>query len=188
MSLPILLGLCGVLLVGIGLPLACAVFAFNRLVKARNQQREAWSDIDVQLRKRHDLVPPLVEIVRGYRNHEQAVFESVTAARACAARDPNRTDPAEQNLTAGLRQLFAVAESYPDLKADRNFRKLGEQLASIEDDLQYARRYYNGSVRDFRNLAESFPVILIARLFRFEPGEFFEVDSATERSTPQVEL
>ncbi len=165
-----------------------AVWMFNRLVGARNQQREAWAGIDVQLRRRHDLVPLLVEAVRGYRDHEAGVFEEVTGARARAAGDPNRTDKAENELSHGLRQLLAVAEAYPDLKADENFRQLTGQLVTIEEDLQFARRYFNGSVRDFRNLVESFPGNLIAGLFAFRPDNFFEVDSVIERLAPRVEL
>ena len=168
--------------------LVWAVWIFNRLVKARNQQREGWSGIDVQLRKRHDLVPLLVETVRGYRNHEESVLAEVTNARTRAAENPNRTDAAENDLSKGLERLLAVVEAYPELKADKNFHQLSSQLVAIEDDLQYARRYYNGSVRDFRNLAESFPSNLIAGIFSFQPGEFFEVESSTERLAPKVAL
>lgn len=178
----------GAVILLVGFPLLWAAATFNRLVKARNQQREAWSGVDVQLRKRHDLVPALVEVVRGYRNHEQTVLESVTIARSRAAADPNRTDGAENDLSHGLQKLFALAEAYPELKADTNFRQLSSQLVAIEDDLQYARRYYNGSVRDFRNLAESFPSNLVAAAFGFQPGDFFEVESSTECSAPRAAL
>lgn len=164
------------------------VLVFNRLVRARNQQAEAWAGIDVQLRKRHDLVPPLVAAVRAYAAHESGVLVGVTEARSRAERDPNRTDGAERDLTLGLRGLLALAEAYPNLKADENFRQLAEQLVAVEDDLQYARRYYNGSVRDFRNLAQCFPNNLAASLFGFEPGAFFEVESAAERSAPIVKV
>lgn len=165
-----------------------AALMFNQLVKARNQQREGWSGIDVQLRKRHDLVPQLVEVVRGYREHETSVLTAVTEARTQAASDPNRTDRAENALSHNLQRLMALAETYPDLKADQNFQQLGSQLVAVEDDLQFARRYYNGSVRDYRNLAESFPSNIVASLFGFRPGEFFEVESATERLAPGVKL
>jgi len=165
-----------------------AVWTFNRMVRARNQQQEAWSGIDVQLRKRHDLVPSLVEIVRGYSAHEKNVLVEVTEARGAAMGNPNRTDAAERNLTSGLRGLFALAENYPQLKADQNFQQLSSQLVEIEEQLQFARRYYNGSVRDFRNLAQTFPQNIVAKLFGFEPGEFFEVECATERLSPKVEL
>jgi len=172
----------------LGAILLWGIWTFNRLIRARNQEREGWSGIDVQLRKRHDLVPALVETVRGYRNHEKSVLEAVTEARTRAACNPNRTDGPEQELSRSLGHLLAVVEAYPDLKADKNFQQLSSQLVAIEDDLQFARRYYNGSVRDFRNLAESFPSNLIARLFSFQPSEFFEVDSSLERKAPTVNL
>jgi len=152
------------------------LWIYNRLVRARNQQAEAWSGVDVQLKKRSDLVPALVECVRGYASHEASTLSSVVGART-----PD--DVAKQ-----MRSLLAVAESYPDLKAAENFRKLTSQLVAIEEDLQFARRYFNGSVRDFRNLAESFPSNLVAGLFHFQPGNFFEVEAVIERSNPQVGL
>lgn len=153
-----------------------AAWAYNRLVQAKNQQAEAWSGVDVQLKKRADLVPPLVECVSAYRLHEGATFRETVAGR-------NPTDIARE-----IRGLVAVAESYPALKAAENFRQLMDQLVKIEDDLQYARRYYNGSVRDYRNLAESFPSTIIAGIFGFQPGAFFEVESVLERSTPEIGL
>lgn len=166
------------------------VVTFNRLVKLRNTEREAWSGIDVQLRKRHDLVPALVECVRGYSRHEDAVLTKVTEARADAARarSPESAAPVENALSDNLRQLFAVAEAYPDLKATENFQRLSAQLVAIEDDLQYARRYFNGAVRDLRNAIESFPSNLIAAGFGFKADEFFEVECSTERAAPKVDL
>jgi len=152
------------------------LLTFNRLVRVRNEQAEAWSGVDVQLKKRSDLVPPLVECVRGYTTHEASTFSSVTLAR-------NQTD-----LVQTMRSLIALAESYPELKAAENFRQLTAQLVAIEDDLQFARRYYNGTVRDFRNLAESFPSNLVASAFQFQPREFFEVESVIERANPKVDL
>ena len=153
-----------------------AAWAYNRLIHARNQQAEAWSGVDVQLKKRSDLVPPLVACVSAYQKHEAQTFRDTAAAR----------DPSD--VTHEIRGLLAVAEAYPELKAAENFRKLMGQLVLIEDDLQYARRYYNGSVRDYRNLAESFPSNLIAGIFGFQAGAFFEVESALERSAPEVKL
>lgn len=149
---------------------------FNRLVRARNQQSEAWSGVDVQLKKRTDLVPALVECVAAYRDHEASVQQRVTEARSM-------TDPVLE-----MRALVAVAESYPELKAGTNFQDLMKKLVAIEEDLQFARRYYNGSVRDFRNLAETFPNNLVAGALGFKPGEFFEVDSVLQRSNPGVQL
>jgi LemA protein len=153
-----------------------ATWAYNRMVRARNQQAEAWSGVDVQLKKRSDLVPPLVECVSAYRTHEGQAFREASSARQSA------------DVTRELRGLIAVAEAYPELKAAENFRKLMGQLVTIEDDLQYARRYYNGSVRDYRNLTESFPSNLIAGIFGFQAGAFFEVESALERASPEVKL
>ena len=155
---------------------AWAAMAHNRLVSAKNQQAEAWSGVDVQLKKRSDLVPSLVECVSAYQKHESQTFRDTTAAR----------EPGD--VTRELRSLVAVAEAYPELKAAENFRKLMAQLVTIEDDLQYARRYYNGSVRDYRNLSESFPSNVVAGIFGFKSGAFFEVESAVERATPQVSL
>jgi LemA protein len=154
------------------------VWTYNRGVKFRNQQNEAWSAVDVQLKKRHDLVPSLVECVKGYRTHEDKVFRAVAAERG----------KNEAAFVEGVRGLLAVAEDYPELKASENFRNLTTQLVQIEDDLQYARRYYNGSVRDFRNFAESFPTVIVAASFRFAPGEFFEVENVIERDAPGVAL
>ena len=165
-------------------------WTFNRLIRLRNRLREAWSDIDVQLKRRHDLVPALVECVRGYRDHEQRVLEDVTLARsqAQAAVGAAQVASGEDNLARGLRSLFVVAEAYPDLKADQNFRKLSDALVEIEDQLQYARRYYNGAVRDFNILVESFPSGIVARLFGFRAQSFFEIESAVARQTPEVKL
>ena len=155
---------------------AWAAWAYNSLVQARNQQAEAWSGVDVQLKKRSDLVPPLVECVSAYQKHEAQVFRDTSTARS------------PSDVTREIRGLLAVAEAFPDLKAAENFRKLMGQLVTIEDDLQYARRYYNGSVSDYRNLAESFPSNLIAGIFGFQAGEFFEVESSLERAAPEVKL
>ena len=152
------------------------LWAYNRGVALRNRQSEAWSAVDVQLKKRHDLVPALVECVRGYRDHETKVFQRLAEERSGA----------ENQRIEGIRGLLAVAEAYPELKASENFRSLTRQLVTIEDDLQYARRYFNGSVRDFRNYAESFPTNLVASGFRFVPGEFFEVENVIERDVPKV--
>jgi LemA protein len=152
------------------------LWGFNRGVRLRNQQAEAWSGVDVQLKKRHDLIPLLVECVRAYGAHESGTFRNVTRERG------------EGETVKTMKSLLAVAEAYPELKASENFQDLTNRLVQIEDDLQYARRYYNGSVRDFRNFAESFPTNLIANLFHFVPGAFFEVENVIVRETPRVEL
>jgi len=160
---------------------------YNRLVRHRNLVREGWSGIDVQLRRRTDLIPNLVETVKAYAAHERGLFEDVTAKRAMsiAADNVNGQAAAERALTGSLGRLFAVAEGYPQLRADQNFRKLQEQLAEIEDQLQMARRYYNGTVRDFNISIHSFPNLLIAKPFGFEEAPFFEVEEAA-RAVPAV--
>lgn len=172
------------------LVLIYAGWVYNRLVALRNQLREAWSGVDVQLKRRHDLIPNLVECVKGYRTHEQNVLEAVARERGLAqtAQGIPGTSAAENGLTQNLRSLFAIAEAYPDLKADKNFRQLSATLVDVENDIQFARRYYNGSVRDLNNLVQTFPSLLVARGFKFTPAEFFEIETATERTAPEVKL
>ena len=169
---------------------AGAIRTYNRLVALRNQTREAWSGVEVQLKRRHDLIPNLVACVQGYRTHEQSLLAAVTRERAAAqsAQGAAGASTAENGLSQNLRQLFAVAEAYPDLKADQNFRQLSATLVAVENDIQYARRYFNGSVRDFNNLAQTFPSLLVARGFHFAPAAFFEIETATERALPEVQL
>jgi LemA protein len=170
--------------------LAYGVWVFNRLITLRNRLREAWSGVDVQLKRRHDLVPNLVECVKGYRGHEQSLLESLARCRSTpqAAQGISETGAKEGELTRSLRAVFVLAEAYPELKADMNFRQLSASLVEIEDTLQYARRFYNGTVRDLNNLVQSFPSMLVAGFFHFQPAEFFEVESATERQAPEVKL
>jgi LemA protein len=170
-------------LVGLGV-----VLVYNRLVRNRNLVEEAWSGIDVQLRRRADLVPNLVETVKGYAGHERGIFEELAQARSrsLGARGPADQAVAERGMGAALAHLFAVAEAYPDLKADANFRQLQEQLAGIEDQLQMARRYYNGTVRDLNTLIQSVPSNLVAGTFGFKEAEFFELDDEAARTAPQV--
>jgi len=172
------------------LALVWFVYTYNRLVRDQNRTNEAWSGIDVQLKLRHDLLPNLVEVVKGYAKHERDVLEGVTRARSAALAE-TRTDRLareEGRLTERLRTLFAVAEDYPQLLADESFADLHDQLVAIEDRLQMARRYYNGTVRDYHIRLESFPSNLVAKLHGFEPREFFLVESATERAAPRVDL
>lgn len=156
---------------------------YNRLIRLRNTVRSSWSDIDVQLKKRYDLVPNLVETVKGYAAHERSVFEKVTEARSMAmqAKSPVEKAKAENMFRETLKSLFAVAEAYPELKANANFMQLQSQLKELEDNIEYARRYYNAVVRDFNILIESFPSNIVASQFKFEQEEFFELEA------PEVE-
>ena len=175
----------GVLVV---LDLAWFIWAYNKLVVARNQMREGWSGPEVQLKRRHDLVPALVECVRGYQTHGRELLEAVTRERteAQAARGAGEAGGAEQTLGRDLGKIVALAEDYPDLKADESFRGLMTELVEIEDQIQYSRRYYNGSVRDLNNSIETFPTNLVAKFFTFEAGVFFEVENASERIPPDL--
>jgi LemA protein len=166
------------------------ILAFNRLVRGRNLVREGWSGIDVQLKRRRTLIPNLVETVKGYSRHEKRLLEKVTELRGRADDDEDlrQTATRENALTDQLKGLFALAEAYPDLKADRNYRQLMDQLADIEDQIQYARRYYNGAVRDHNICVESFPSNVVARMFSFPLAEFFQIETATDRAAPKVEM
>jgi LemA protein len=167
-------------LISVGLLAGLAVWIYNVLVRDRNQVRNAWSDIDVQLARRHDLVPQLVAAVKGYADYEQATMIAVTELRArseTSGRLPERA-ALEDAMEAGLHRLLAVQEAYPDLKADENFRSLQAGLTEVEDHLQYARRFYNGSVRIFNTRIETFPHLLLARPLGFRQAEFFEADEA----------
>lgn len=154
---------------------AAIVIVFNDLVAARNQVRAAWSDIDVQLTRRHDLVPQLVASVHGYADYERATLTTVTELRTRAMAAASLTDKAqaEGELAQQINRILALQERYPDLKASENFLQLQRDLVGIEDHLQYARRFYNGSVRDLNNRIETFPSLFIARLANFQPAEFF---------------
>jgi LemA protein len=157
---------------------------FNGLVKRRNQVDNAWSQIDVQLKRRHDLIPNLVETVKGYAAHERQTLEAVTNARANAinAQGPEQTAAAENQLTGALKSLFAVAEAYPDLKANQNFLQLQEELTATEDKVAYARQFYNDSVLSYNTKIQQFPTVILAGMFHFEKREFF--DAAPEETEP----
>ena len=166
------------------------VFTYNGLVGARNRTQEAWSEIDVELKRRHDLIPNLIETVKGYAAHESQTFEAVTAARAGAVSagatgDPSKIGPAENVLSGTLRSLFAVAENYPQLRAVESFVQLQEQLTATEDKLEFARRYYNSSSRDYNIAIQTFPRSLLAGTFGFHPVNFLEVGEA-DRAVPEV--
>ncbi|RPI92418.1 MAG: LemA family protein [Spirochaetales bacterium] len=164
------------------------IITYNRFVAFRNMLREAWSGIDVQLKRRYDLIPNLVETVKGYASHEKKLMEEVASlrSRCMGAEGPDAKVDAENALSLGLRKLLAVAEAYPQLRASENFSGLQNSLSEIEDQLQLARRYYNGTARDFNILLESFPSSLVGKKFAFQPAAFFEIESAVERQAPQV--
>ena len=164
------------------------ISTYNRLVRLRTQSEEGFSDIDVQLKRRHDLIPNLVETVKGYASHERTTFENVTAARnrAVAAQGPEQQAQAENALTGALRQLFAVAEAYPDLKASRNFIELQDEITDTEDKIQASRRFYNMTVRDLNVKVDQFPSSVIAGFGSFQKREFFELDDAADREVPAV--
>lgn len=169
--------------------LIAAVWIYNRLIAGRNLAREGFADIDVQLKRRADLVPQLVEAVRGYASHEQALLTSVAQLRSAAVAakpgvDAGRFD-SERELGAKLKQVLLLQEAYPQLKADANFRDLSAKLVGTEDQLQYARRFYNGAVKQYRNRLESFPQVIVARAFGFEPLPFFETE---DRAAVKVQL
>ena len=166
------------------------VWVYNRLVRDRNRVRSAWSDIDVQLTRRHDLVPRLVEAVKAYAEYERATLSAVTELRTRAEAAERLPDKArlEDEMEAGLHRLIALAESYPTLKADGNFLQLQRDLVDTEDQLQYARRYYNGAVRAYNTRIETFPDLAVAATFAFRPAEFFAVDEREIRAAPRVEL
>jgi len=165
-----------------------AVGMYNGLVKLRNTSEQAWSDVDVQLKRRYDLIPNLVETVKGYASHEKETFEKVVQARnqAMNATSPEDKAQAENFLQSTLKSLFALAEAYPELKANQNFLDLQDELSNIEEQIQLARRYYNAVVRDLNTKIETVPSNIIANMFHFEKKEYFELDSEEERQTPQV--
>ncbi len=165
-----------------------AIWMYNRLVRNRNLVSEAWAGIDVQLQKRAELVPNLVQTVKGYARHESSVFEELVRARSGNETTVEGRARHETALSRSLGRLFALAEDYPDLKASEGFQQLHSSLVEIEDHLQYARRYYNGAVRDNNNLVESFPSNIIAKLFNFRQSEFFEIELASQRNAPDVAL
>lgn len=166
-----------------------AVYTYNRFITLRNAVTEAWSGIDVQLRRRHELAPNLFAVTEAFQHHERTVLTEAVALRNRPVRDQiasQETATAEARLGQTLTRMIAVAEAYPELKSDSVFLRLQEGLTQIEDDLQFARRYYNGAVRNLNNALQIFPSNVIARLFGFEEAQFFEVDSAAEREPPAV--
>jgi LemA protein len=163
---------------------------FNGLVVLRNRVEEAWADIEVQLKRRYDLIPNLINTVKGYATHEKDVFEKVTEARSKAmqASAPSDKIAAENQLSQTLKSLFAVSEAYPDLKANQNFLQLQKDLTDTEDKIQYSRRFYNGNVRDFNIKIQTFPSSIIANSFGFTKKDMFEIANAEERNAPKVQF
>jgi len=170
--------------------LAVFVYCYNRLITLKNYKEEAWSGIEVQLKKRHDLVPNLVETVKGYAGLEKKVLEEVTTLRSKSeiAGSVGEKGKIENTLSLNLKRLIGLVEAYPNLKANISFLRLQKDLTKIEDHIQYARRYYNGTVRNYNIAVQSIPINVVAELFKFEKAEFFEIDFATERAVPEVEL
>ncbi|MCB1502934.1 MAG: LemA family protein [Bauldia sp.] len=169
------------------------IFLYNRLVSLRQTVNQSWSDISVQLKQRHDLVPNLVETVKGYATHEKSTLEAVVAARnaAVSAQGPAAQAQAENMLTGALRQLFALAEAYPDLKANQNFLQLQSELADLENKIAASRRFFNNAVQEYNTGIEQFPAVLIARNMGFQAREFFELDEAERAAVatpPQVKF
>lgn len=179
-----------VLAFAVGVVVLWAISIYNGLVRKRNMVEEAWSGIDVQLKRRTDLIPNIVSTVKGYAAHERGTLEDVVRLRgqAQSAQGVEATAQVQGQLGAALGKLFALAESYPDLKANANFMELQASLAAIEEQIQLARRYYNGAVRDLNIAVESFPSNLVAGRYGFSKAEFFELESAAERAVPKVEF
>jgi LemA protein len=176
--------------IGVGvLLLLWAVGAYNRLVRRKNTVDESWADIETELKRRYDLIPNLVETVKGYASHEKGTLEAVIKARNAAAA-PHASPAAQARddnvLSGALRQLFALSEAYPDLKANQGFVQLQQELSVTEDRIQRSRRFYNSNVRDLNNAIESFPSNVIAGMFGFDKREFFEIEDPAQRETPKV--
>ena len=163
-----------------------AVFSFNGLVSLRNRAKEAWAAIDVQLKRRYDLIPNLVNTVKGYATHESQAFEKVSQARSMAmqAGTPSQKGEAENALSGTLKSLFAISEAYPELKANTNFMQLQGELSDTENKIQAARRFYNGNVRDLNTKVEMFPGSLIASMFNFAKMDFFQVEAGSAEANP----
>jgi len=179
-----------IVLIILGVVILWLVFVFNGLVIRKNRVAEAWSDIEVQLKRRYDLIPNLIETVKGYAAHEKTVLENVTQARTLAmgATDPKAKLQANEMLSNTLKSLFAVAENYPQLKANENFLQLQNELVDTEDKIQAARRFYNANVRDYNIAIQVFPANLIASAFGFKAKELFEVENLEEKEAVKVKF
>lgn len=179
-----------IVLVIIAIVVFYGIAVYNKLVRFRTLVEEAWSGINVQLKKRHDLIPNLMETVKGYATHERETFESVTLARntAIQAQSVKSQEVAENQLSGALSRLLAISERYPELKANQNFMQLQEQLGIIETDIEKSRRYYNGAVRQKNIAIDTFPSNLVANMFNFSKSPFFELESEAERAVPQIKF
>ncbi len=179
-----------ILIVILGVVLGFFGITYNLFIRDRNLINEAWSGIDVQLKRRYDLIPNIVASVKGYMQFEKNVMEEVTALRTQAVNAASLKEKidAENKLSGTIKNLFAVAENYPDLKSSQNFLDLVKNLTEVEDQIQLSRRYYNGTVRDYNIRVESFPSNLVAMMFGFKTREFFEIEFATERAVPEVKI
>ncbi|MBM4241412.1 MAG: LemA family protein [Euryarchaeota archaeon] len=186
MLLYIVLAIVGIILL---ICIIVFIYTYNSLIKLRNRVRNAWSQIDVQLKRRTDLIPNLVETVKGYAKHEKGVFENVTKARSnlINAKTVKENEMANNQLTEALKTLFAVAENYPNLKANENFKELQMQLSETEDKIAYSRQFYNDTVLMYNNKCQMFPSNIVANFFKFKESEFFEI-AETEREVPKVEF
>jgi LemA protein len=176
-------------LIALAAPLLWGIFVYNRLVGDKNRVLSAWSDNDVQLKRRHDLIPKLVDAVKHYAAYESAALTEITELRTRSTQSLSIAEigGVEAKLAGKVQHLMALAEGYPDLKADDVFLTLQKDLTDVEDTIQYARRYYNGAVRMLNTRIESFPDTLVARIFRFISADYFELDDATERQSPAVD-
>ena len=172
--------------------LGYAVFLYNDLVRKRQLNQEGWSGIDVQLKRRTDLIPNLMETVKGYMGHERETLEAVTRARADATAasnaSPEERAKVEGALSGALGRLLAIAEAYPDLKANTTFLEFQAALQKVEDELQLSRRYYNGTTRDLNTAVESFPSVVVANMFKFDKAEYFELENDADRAVPTVKF
>lgn len=180
-----------IVIIVVGVVLAISIVGvYNRFIRYRTMMGEAFSGVDVQLKRRHDLIPNIVETVKGYAQHEKRLFEEVAALRTKLMGGVSEKEKGEleSGLSYALKSIFALAEAYPELKANQNFLDLQKNLTEIEDQIQMARRYYNGTVRNYNILTESFPSNIIAQWFNFKKADFFEIEYATERKVPEVKF
>lgn len=179
-----------IVLIVLGVVVIWAIAVFNSLVRLVNRTKEAWSDIDVQLKRRYDLIPNLVETVKGYAEHEKSAFEAVTNARAKAlgAQTVAEKEEADNMVSSALKSIFAIAEAYPQLRAVESFTKLQDELSDTENKIQAARRFYNGNVRDLNIKIEMFPSNIFANIFKFTKREFFQVENEAEKAPVSVKF